>query len=380
MVAAAVGIGSAVAGIGGSLLSSGAASSAANTQAQAAEQASANTLSQYQTTNANLSPFLTTGSNAFSQLSSIFGLTPPTNQVTSGGTGPTYQGVQLPGGWSVNTLPSGQVSIADATGKAQFQGFPDQVASAIAPGTSLGDYITQENAYVAPPAGTPPPPNPLTAYGQSGGQSGLTYSPEAAGLGNGVFNPQAAGLGNGTFQPTEAQLQATPGYQFDLSQGLLGAQNGATAQGLGVSGAAMKAGATFATGLADNTLQTQDQIFNSNLANAEGIYNTGLANTQGIFQQNLGNVINPLLQYAQLGENAGAQTGTIGANAIQSSSNLQTGAANAQAAGTVGSANALSSGLSSASNSATNYLLYNNLLGGGGTVTSGSQPFGSDSY
>ena len=58
----------------------------------------------------------------------------------------------------------------------------------------------------------------------------------------------------------ENALQSTPGYQFTLDQGLKAAQNNATAQGLGVSGAAMKAASTYTSGLADQTYQNQTRF------------------------------------------------------------------------------------------------------------------------
>src|SRR5215831_15810880 len=69
--------------------------------------------------------------------------------------------------------------------------------------------------------------------------------------------PQLAGAQPGT--ETLAQLEATPGYQFILDQGLKSTQNAVAARGLGVSGAAIKGAANYATGLAQNTYQN---IFN----------------------------------------------------------------------------------------------------------------------
>src|ERR1700744_6586099 len=54
-------------------------------------------------------------------------------------------------------------------------------------------------------------------------------------------------------QMSEAQLQQTPGYQFNLQQGLKGVQNSAAARGLAGSGAALKVAATDALCLADST-------------------------------------------------------------------------------------------------------------------------------
>lgn len=145
-----------------------------------------------------------------------------------------------------------------------------------------------------------------------------------------------AGTAPFSFNPTEAQLEATPGYQFNLSQGLKATQNGAAAQGLGSSGAALKGAATFASGLADTTYQNQ-------FTNALNSYNTNVG-----VQQNLAN----------LGENAAAQTGQFGTSTAQAVGQTQVGAANASAAGTVGAATAASQGVGSVANA----YIYNNFL------------------
>jgi hypothetical protein len=61
-------------------------------------------------------------------------------------------------------------------------------------------------------------------------------------------------------------LEATPGYQFNFSQGERGVALGAAAAGL--SGAQAKAAAKYATGLADSTYQNQFQNANTNKTNA----------------------------------------------------------------------------------------------------------------
>lgn len=52
-------------------------------------------------------------------------------------------------------------------------------------------------------------------------------------------------------------LENLPGYKFTKQQGLKAVQNSASARGLGVSGAAQKGAATYATGLADSTYGDQ---------------------------------------------------------------------------------------------------------------------------
>src|SRR6202035_582818 len=97
---------------------------------------------------------------------------------------------------------------------------------------------------------------------------------------------QATGLLNTKLQDLttpitmdQATLEATPGYQFNKTQGLKAVQNAAAARGLGASGAALKGAATFATGLADNTYQQQFQNAVTNQTNAynrlKGLIDTG---------------------------------------------------------------------------------------------------------
>jgi hypothetical protein len=160
------------------------------------------------------------------------------------------------------------------------------------------------------------------------------------------FLAQAQGMLPG--QMTQAELEATPGYKFNLSQGLQATQNAAAARGLGVSGAALRGAATYATGLADSTYQNQ-------FANAQQRF-TDVGGLNTIQQGNLQNQYARLQGVASLGENAGAQTGSIGATLANQQGNALIAAGNANAAGTLGVGNALNSG-------AQNYLGYQALQG-----------------
>lgn len=73
MVAAAVGIGTAVAGVAGSAMSSSAAQSAANTQADAAKNASQLQWQQFQQMQQNLQPYMQLGANTIPQLQGQLG-------------------------------------------------------------------------------------------------------------------------------------------------------------------------------------------------------------------------------------------------------------------------------------------------------------------
>lgn len=199
---------------------------------------------------------------------------------------------------------------------------------------------------------------PYNDLGQQG-QESLSSLFGLNGTGNQTNALQSFGLPGLTFQPTQAQLAATPGYQFNLAQGQQAVANSNAAQGRGISGAALKGAANYATGLADNTLKTQ----------------------QGIFQSNLGNIVGGLSGIGNLGENAAAQTGSLGTANTNAANASAIGGANAQASGTVGSANALSGGLSSLGNLPLNYQLYSQLLnggGGGGGAESGNSTFYSN--
>jgi hypothetical protein len=138
----------------------------------------------------------------------------------------------------------------------------------------------------------------------------------------------------------QAELEKTPGYQFTLGQGLKATQNAAAARGLGVSGAALKGAATFATGLADNTYKTQFDIANTNKTNA----------------------FNRLKSLVDVGENAGAQTGTAGTAAAKTAADAQIGAGNAQAAAD----NATGKAVGKFANDVGGYMLYKGLYGDAG--------------
>lgn len=145
---------------------------------------------------------------------------------------------------------------------------------------------------------------------------------------------------------TQQDVEQTPGYQFNLTQGLKAAQNSAAARGLGTSGAALKGASTFATGLADSTYQNQ---FNNAVTNQTNAYNRlkGLVDT---------------------GETAAAQTGAAGTSAANTAAGAQIGAGNAQAA----AANATGGAISSAANSIGGYAAYKGLYGGSGSGGSGT--------
>jgi hypothetical protein len=139
-----------------------------------------------------------------------------------------------------------------------------------------------------------------------------------------------------------ATLERTPGYQFNLSQGLKAAQNSAAARGLGLSGAAIKGATNYATGLADSTYQNQ---FNNAVTNQTNAFNKLLATTS--------------LGASSAGQQASANQAT-GTNL----SSIAVGSGSQQAAAAMSGANAVGSGINSAAQSYMLAPIYNKLLGG----------------
>lgn len=161
----------------------------------------------------------------------------------------------------------------------------------------------------------------------------------------------------------QAALENTPGYQFTRQQGLHALQNGMAAKGLGVSGAALKGAAAYATGLADQTYQTQyanaQQRYANALTNAkasQGIadnYGALATNSLGVntgVQGNLTNAYNRLLGTSSLGENAASQTGTAGATLGNAAAGAQMAGGAAGAAGSIQTGNAIAGGINGLAN------------------------------
>lgn len=157
---------------------------------------------------------------------------------------------------------------------------------------------------------------------------------------------------------TQADLEATPGYQFTLGQGLKATQSARAAKGLGVSGAALKGAATYATGLADSTYANR---FNEAQQNFNDILslNTG---QQGV----LTNQYNRLSGLATLGANAAATTGQQGTQLANQAGNALMQGGQAMGSGIAGVGNAIGGGIN-------NYLKY-------GAMQQGANAGGTSGY
>jgi hypothetical protein len=184
-------------------------------------------------------------------------------------------------------------------------------------------------------------------------------------LGGGTANSLATLLmpggaltqGYGSFSaPTAAQAAATPGYQFQLSQGLQALNNSAAATGGLVGGNAMKGIEDYAQGLASTNYQN---AFNNSLASYSTNFNTFNTGQNNLFNRLFGstqlgagtqNSLNSLLQ-----SGAGMQSNvdlSTGAEIAQQQNN----AAAARASGIIGSTNAWTNSLGNIFNMGQSFL------------------------
>lgn len=142
-----------------------------------------------------------------------------------------------------------------------------------------------------------------------------------------------------TNQPTAADIQAMPGYQFGLNQGL-----GSVSQAANVSSPG------------------------SNVDLARQKFSTDYLTQQmlPLYMNQQSNIYNRLASLAGLGQAATSASGQLGQAAGSNLAQLAVGGANAIAGGQVGAANAMASGLSNIGNSA---MLYSLMRPQGGGVT-----------
>lgn len=170
------------------------------------------------------------------------------------------------------------------------------------------------------------------------------------GLQNGTFGPNSIAAPAAFKAPTLADAQQTPGYQFQLQQGLQAIDQGAAARGGLNSGATQQSEQQYGSNLANSTY---GNIFNQALST----YNAGLSDYQAKLAGQ-SQAFNQLAAPAGIGQTAAQGINQVGTAAATNTSGLLTGIGNAQAAGSVGVANAVNSGISGATNSGVqSYLL-----------------------
>ena len=215
------------------------------------------------------------------------------------------------------------------------------VAVAIAGGAIIGGVVASDNASTAADAQVQSAQlanqtqsnmfNQQQANLQPWKQSGQM---SLADLNNLMFNADGStNMSSILNQPfTAAQYHQSPGYQFQMQQGIDAIQNSAAAKGL--------------TG---NTLREL-------MSYGQGVANQDYWNAYNAYTQNQNNIFGRLNTMSGTGANAAGGIANLGMNTANNISNNLIGAGNATAAGIVGSANALSGGANSAIQ---NYMLYN---------------------
>lgn len=268
-------IGGIIGSVAGGLISSRGASRAADAQAAAASQQMAIEQRMYDETVERFEPFLGAGENALAALQFELGLGP---RPTFGGTPQEVVEFQdsQPNNWTSEMIPGseGDIRYVNTATGATTRRRPDDFGQ------------TTTNRYR---------------------------------VGDQVFDTRSAADEYAAANPTGAQdyqgFQKTPGYDFQLGQGLDAIDNSAASRGNVFSGATMKAAQTFGQGLAN---------------------------------QEYGNYLNRLTGLAGSGQAAAGNAANAGANFAAGTGNALANLGNAQAAGYIGQANAINSGINNA--------------------------------
>lgn len=219
--------------VAGGLLSSGAASDAADAQAGAAASATAEQKRQYDTTRADFAPYRAAGTSALSKLSDLLGLTVP----------------------------------AQSTGELRATLAP-QFTTPGTPGTPGGYFGGGREGDGNTVAATPGTPATID-------HAGLDAAVLAAQPANAVPSAEFGSL----LRPfTGADLASEPGYQFGLAEGTKGLNNSLAARGGLYSGAAGKAITRYGQDYAGTKF---NEAFNRDQTTKTGIFNklSGVAGT-----------------------------------------------------------------------------------------------------
>jgi len=155
--------------------------------------------------------------------------------------------------------------------------------------------------------------------------------------------------------PTAAEAEQTPGYQFQLNQGLNAVQNSAAGRGSLLSGRTLADLNNYAQGTASTNYQN---TFNNALMQYGTAYQSFLNNQNSAYQRLMGLSGEGLSAANSTGQFMSSIGGDI------ASLMAQKGAAAAQ--GTIGQANAFGSILPSIGNAVSGFGMLNMLNGGGG--------------
>jgi len=390
MVAAAVGVGTAVAGVAGSAMSSSAAGKAADAQSQAAADANQLQREQYEQNTANFQPYLDAGNAGLNALLYRLGLGTGTS---ASGRAQTEQEIrnELRGQYTTGANTGRPPTVEEALAQngmrgANARGYSNATWGYDPQAQRWGyqlEYIQGGDAggtskqwvYAEPTGSTPEAVDEAGLNAavqarlaqQQQDQAARAADPNYGSLMQAyqAYKPYEA------YTPlTEADFRADPGYQFRLDQGNQSIQNMAAATGNLNSGRALKDAMTFSSGQASQEYgnaygrHVNDYLtgFNSHVQN----YNTGF----NAHNTNITNQFNRLAAIAGMGQASASSLAGVSQNYANQVSNNLAQSANAQAAGTVGQSNAINQGLGSLANAGMNYAAMSQSGYGGGYTPS----------
>ena len=354
-------IGGIAAPIAGAAISSNAATTAAGDQSAAANQAAQLQYNlgeqslgvqqnEFNTQQAELQPFLQSGTGATANLDYLLGVTP---QTASGATATPS---------SASSTPSG-VRTGPQPGVTQSPGNLNGLNNTSQPFTpSVGAIQNENGSTSAPLTGTPTTTQPAQPFAASG--SGV----------QGGYGSLLQPYGQTFTAPTAEQALNSPGEQAQLKLGEQAMQQSAAAQGNLLTGGTLQALDAYGQNLASTNYQnTYNNAYNTYAAG----YNQ--------YEQQQANEYNRLAALAGAGQTTASTLGSLGQSNANATSNTlsntgsQVGqqlnnAAAANASGIVGSANAWSGAIGGTSSNLNNLLLLSQLAGGtttDSTVSSG---------
>jgi hypothetical protein len=346
----------------GGLLSSNASQNAANTQSQAAIQASNNQLAATTQSNQlqaamygqgmmNQSPYMQTGQEALAALTAglginNYGVNSGVNTLYGYGGTPNYS--SIPGMSSagiVNMAGQGGTSVPN---NGASNGIPASIGGtqgAAAPVNSTNSFNNSSNLVTGTNGiNSPSSLLPINNYGANNNQLQTAAASQ--------LTPSGQGALSQVFTPSDLTL--SPAYQFQLQQGTANLNASAAATGMFGSGQNLKDITNYGQNAAQNAYQAAYSNFNQNQNQAV----SRLQSLAGIGQS-----------ATNTSTAAGTATGQGIANTTMAgttaSNNYLTGAAAAQAAGQVGTANAWTGAINNGVNNAIGLSFLNTLNNNG---------------
>ena len=341
------------AAVGGALITSQGAKSAAGDQADAARDAAALEAEAAAQTREDLKPWVTGGVAAQNKLASYLGTGMGTTGTVNGmQSGLTRDQVreQLLSQYT-KTIP-GATPVKGGDNYAINSAFANAPSSAYAQGspqTGVAQYGGSGDATNVPGwyDGRTPTPQSTDQIDEAGLNAAIEkyYADQAAQESAMKSDPTYGSLlkqykDGADFKFDATDLQNEAGYQFGLDQGMQGLDRAQASRGNFLSGAAVKQATRYAQDYAGTKA-------NDAYTRQAGTWSMN----KSAFDTNKNSIYNFLTGQSTLGQNSAARVGASNQQAAQGGSNALLAAGNASSAATIAGSNALASGLNGAVNS-----------------------------